>query len=164
MTSGPLLRDLLTGDVSPGRLVWIGLRPERQAPLATPVSARLVAALGIGGDHYQTSRNGARQITLIASEDIAAIAAFLGRDRVEPELLRRNLVSAGVNVLALKNRRFWIGSVLCEGSGECAPCSRMEAALGPGGFNAVRGHGGITARIIDGGEIRIGDDVRVQVG
>jgi MOSC domain-containing protein YiiM len=80
---------------------------------------------------------------------------------VAPELLRRNLVTRGINLLALKDRRFRIGAALLEGSGECAPCSRMEETFGPGGYNAVRGHGGITARVIRGGTVRVGDPIEI---
>jgi MOSC domain-containing protein YiiM len=66
-------------------------------------------------------------------------------------------VVEGVNLLALKGRRFRIGAALLEHSGECHPCSRMEEEFGPGGYNAVRGHGGVTARVIEGGAIRLGD-------
>nr|MCU0888230.1 MOSC domain-containing protein [Rubritepida sp.] len=98
-----------------------------------------------------------RQVTLIAAEHLAAIAAFLGRAALPPELLRRNLVIEGVNLLALKGRRFRLGGALLEHSGECHPCSRMEEVLGVGGYNAVRGHGGITARVLAGGPIALGD-------
>jgi len=98
-------------------------------------------------------------VTLVAAEHLAAIAAFLGRDGVPPELIRRNLVVRGINLLALKGRRFRIGAALLDCSGECQPCSRMEEALGPGGYNAVRGHGGITARVIEGGAVGLGDAV-----
>lgn len=144
----------------PGKLVWIGLRPARDAAVITPQSAHLIAARGIEGDRYQTSRDGARQATLISAEQLAAIASYLGREAVSPELLRRNFVVEGINLTALKGRRFHIGAALLEYSGECAPCSRMETNLGPSGYNAVRGHGGITARIIEGGEIRISDAIR----
>ena len=150
---------LLAGPMRPGRLEWIGLRPARRAPMSTPVSAMLIAGHGLEGDRYDTKRDGPRQVTLIAIEDLAATAAFLGLSGISPELLRRNLVVSGVNLLALKDRRFRVGTALLEGSGECAPCSRMEEALGPGGYNAVRGHGGITARVIEGGDIAIGDMV-----
>ena len=125
-----------------------------------PQSAVLKAARGIEGDHFKTSRDGPRQVTLIASEGIAAIASYLGRDDIAPEILRRNLVVRGINLTALKGARFSIGGALLEHTGDCAPCRHMEAALGTGGYNAVRGHGGITARIIEGGTVHIGDEVQ----
>jgi MOSC domain-containing protein YiiM len=127
--------------------------------MLTPTSARLVAGVGIEGDRYQSQRNGARQVTLIAAEDIEAIASFLGKPDVSPELLRRNFVTRGINLIALKGRTVRIGPVVLEISGECAPCSQMEANLGPGGYSAVRGRGGLTARIVKGGEVRIGDTI-----
>ena len=65
-------------------------------------------------------------------------------------------------MIALKGQRFQIGGVLCEGVDDCDPCSRMEAALGPGGWNAMRGHGGITARVLESGWVRIGDALAVE--
>jgi MOSC domain-containing protein YiiM len=154
---GSLLARLLDAPVRPGRLVWIGLRPARRAPMVAVESAALEPGLGVIGDRWRGSPAGARQVTLVATEHLRAIAGFLGRDAVVPEDLRRNLVVAGVNLLALKGHRFRIGAALLEYSGECHPCSRMEEAFGPGGYNAVRGHGGITARVLEAGAIRLGD-------
>jgi MOSC domain-containing protein YiiM len=153
------LAKLLAGPVGPGELVWIGLRPSRNAPMIEPNSATLISQRGIEGDRYRTDRNGPRQVTLIAAEDIAAIASFLGKDAVAPELLRRNLVTRSINLIALKGCRFRVGSTTLETTGECAPCSQMNLNLGAGGYNAVRGRGGVTARIIEGGKIRIGDSI-----
>lgn len=154
----PLAR-LLAGPVRAGRLDWIGLRPARKAAAVSAKSARLVAGRGLDGDHYDSRRDGPRQVTLVAAEDLAAIASFLGQAAVAPDQLRRNLVTRGVNLLALKDRRFRIGEVVLQGSGECAPCGLMEITLGPGGFNAARGRGGITARVIAGGDIHLGDRI-----
>ena len=79
--------------------------------------------------------------------------------RSVPATLRRNLVVSGLPLVALKGRRFRIGEAVFEGTGDCDPCSRMEAALGPGGYNAMRGHGGLCARVLQGGRISLGDDV-----
>jgi len=154
------LGQLLAGPVREGEVAWIGVRRERRAPVTPLESATLVAGRGILGDHYRTQRNGPRQVTLVAAEDLAAMASFLGVDEVRPEQLRRNIVTRGVNLLALKDRRFRIGAALLETSGECAPCRVMEITLGAGGYNAARGRGGITARVIEGSEVRIGDPVR----
>ena len=99
----------------------------------------------------------------LAESDDRLVAGVkrLGREQVAPEDVRRNVVVRGINLLALKGRRFRIGTALLEASGECHPCSRMEEILGAGGYNAMRGLGGITARVIEGAPIRIGDPVVV---
>lgn len=142
-----------------GTLVWIGLRPAKQAELIEPDQAALDEHDGLVGDHWAGRRSRKRQLTLIQAEHLPAIAALADHESVAPALLRRNLMVEGVNLLALREQRFHIGSVVLEGTGHCHPCSRMEKALGPGGYNAVRGHGGITARVVSGGTIRLGDTI-----
>jgi MOSC domain-containing protein YiiM len=103
-----------------------------------------------------------RQVTLIQSEHLPVIAQLARVAEVDPVALRRNLVISGINLLALKNARLRIGAALLEIVGPCQPCSRMEAAIGRGGYAAMRGHGGWTARVLEGGELRVGDVVRVE--
>ena len=105
-----------------------------------------------------------RQVTLIQHEHLPVVAALTGRDAVTPDRLRRNLVVSGINLIALKEKKFRVGEVLLEGTGPCAPCSLMEHNLGPGGYNAMRGHGGITAIVLKGGTIHVGDAVQVEAG
>lgn len=145
-----------------GRLEWIGLRPERMGELQSVDQVGAIAERGLAGDHKVTGRAGSkRQVTLIQHEHLVAVAGLLHRQDFPPGLVRRNLVVSGINLLALKGKRFRIGDVLLEFSGPCEPCSRMEYNLGPGGFNAMRGHGGITAKIIEGGTLRVGDAVKM---
>ncbi len=154
-----VLARLVDAPVLPGRLAWIGLRPDRRAPMREVAEARLEPGRGLEGDRWRGAATGARQVTLVSAEHLRAIAGFLRLDAVAPARLRRNLVVEGLNLLALKGQRLRIGAALLECSGECHPCSRMEEEFGPGGYNAVRGHGGITARVVEGGAIRLGDPV-----
>lgn len=158
----PLAR-LFDGPLRPGTLRWIGLRPARRAAVQAVAEARVEAGRGLDGDRWRGAAEGKRQVTLISAEHLAAIAAFLGRAELGPELLRRNLMIEGVNLLALKGRRFRLGEAVLEATGECHPCSRMEEVLGAGGYNAVRGHGGITARVLEGGVLRLGDAL-IRIG
>ena len=143
-----------------GKLEWIGIRARRRAPVMPVASAQAAAGYGLAGDHYASKTHGKRQVTLIQAEHLGVVAKMLGRTDVRPEDVRRNLLVSGVNLLALRTRQFRIGAVLFEGSGPCEPCSRMEEVLGEGGYNAMRGHGGITARILEGGELHLGDLVQ----
>ena len=155
--ASPLAR-LLAGPIRPGRVTWIGVRPARKAPLVSLDGVEITRENGLVGDHYSGRPGGKRQVTLIQAEDLAAIASYLGRG-VTSDDLRRNLVVSGINLRALKDRRFQVGAAVLEATDDCHPCSRMETTLGPGGYNAVRGHGGITARVIEDGEVRVGDAV-----
>lgn len=88
------------------------------------------------------------------------IARLARVDRVDPAGLRRNLVVSGINLLALKNAKLQIGDALLEIVGPCQPCSRMEETIGAGGYAAMRGHGGMTARVVTTGAIKVGDVVK----
>jgi MOSC domain-containing protein YiiM len=152
------LHRLMTQFPRSGQLRWIGLRPARGVPMRAVDSAEVVVGKGLRGDRY-ASASGKRGITLMQAEHLPVIAALVGLDAVETAALRRNLVVSGMPLIALKGRRFRIGDVLCEGTAPCDPCSRMEAALGPGGYNAMRGHGGLCARVLQSGTLRVGDAV-----
>ncbi len=139
----------------PGRLQWIGLRPTRLAEMQVADTAT-VSMSGLEGDH---ARPGKRAITLIQAEHLPVIASLAGRAEVSAVLLRRNLVISGLNLGAFRNRCLSIGEVHLRLTGPCAPCSRMEKALGPGGYTAMRGHGGWCAEIMQAGVINLGDRV-----
>jgi MOSC domain-containing protein YiiM len=144
---------------NPGRLEWIGLRPGHRKPPVAVQEARVEAGRGLERDRAFEVPQEKRQVTLVQAEHLPVIAALVGLEAVKPEQLRRNLLVSGINLQALKTRRFRIGRVLFEGTGDCHPCSRMEENLGRGGYQAMRGHGGIAARVIEGGFIRVGDAV-----
>jgi len=152
------LHRLMTQFPRAGTVRWIGLRPARDVSMREVEAAEAIAGKGLVGDRYG-SGSGKRGITLIQAEHLPVIAALAGLDAIAPATLRRNVVVAGLPLIALKGRRFRIGEALCEGTEPCDPCSRMEAALGPGGYNAMRGHGGLCARIVEGGAIALGDAV-----
>ena len=139
-----------------GKVEWIGLRPARDVPMRAVGAVDAETGGGLGGDRYKGG-SGKRGITLIQAEHLPAIAALAQRPDLTPALLRRNVVVSGIPLIALKQRRFRIGTAVFEGTEECDPCSRMEDALGPGGYNAMRGHGGLCARIVEGGTFGLGD-------
>jgi MOSC domain-containing protein YiiM len=153
------LAQLRSTFATPGRLVWIGLRPAQGQPMLVVPRVRALQGRGLEGDRKAQRSGGERQVTLYQHEHLVVIASLLGRASVEPEAMRRNLAVAGINLLALRARRFQIGPLLFEGTGYCAPCRRLEETLGRGGFNASRGHGGITARVLSDGWLSVGDEV-----
>ncbi|MBB97878.1 MAG: sulfurase [Rhodobacteraceae bacterium] len=149
------LAEMIARVAQPGRVDWIGVRPERRGTMRVLGSVTVDEA-GLAGDR---ASEGKRAVTLVQAEHLGAIGAFLGREAVPPEALRRNIVVAGLNLASMKGRRLRIGTAVIEITGICAPCSRMEETFGHGGYAAVRGHGGWCARVIGAGVLQLGDVV-----
>ena len=165
------LRQLAARFPLPGRLEAILLRPGRSEPVVRVHGAIALEGRGLQGDRTAGGRGGGkRQVTLLQAEHLPVIAALLRRDGVDAADLRRNLVVSGLNLLAARALfadqplRLQLGDeVLLEVTGPCEPCSKLEAALGAGAYNALRGHGGVTARVLHGGRIACGDAVECRV-
>ncbi|WP_164659521.1 MOSC domain-containing protein [Tropicibacter sp. Alg240-R139] len=150
------LKELIASWAQPGRVAWIGVRPGRRGEMER-LSGVWIGEDGLQGDR---ARAGKRAVTLVQQEHLAAIGSYLGQGAAQPDILRRNLVVEGINLSALKGRRVQVGEAVLEVTTICAPCSRMEEAFGPGGYSAVRGHGGWCALVIEPGQVRLGDAVQ----
>lgn len=154
------MHDLQARFPNPGKVEYICVRPERLAPVQVCQTAQADVEQGLIGDHFSGQPGDARMVTLIQAEHIEFVGQLLGKP-VDPGLLRRNIVVRGINLLALKGQRFQIGDAIFEGTKPCPPCSRMEENLGHGGYNAMRGHGGINAKVIQSGSFSVGDALKV---
>lgn len=162
------LRELASRFPHSGVVESIHVRPVRRGDTRRLDEAIAIAGRGLQDDHIAArSQGGKRQVTLLQAEHLPVIAALIGRPDVDPALLRRNLVISGLNLSAARSLFSDRPLLLCVGdevqlalTGSCDPCSRMEELLGRGAYNAMRGHGGMTARVAAGGVIRVGDAVR----
>ena len=173
----PDLRHLTRQFPRAGRVERILLRPARGVPAVAVGSALALQGQGLQGDRSAAGTTAAmpsgghkRQVTLLQAEHLPTIASWLGRETVDAAQLRRNLVISGINLLAARALfadqpiHIAVGEqVLLVATGPCDPCSKMEAELGEGAYNVLRGHGGITARVLVGGMIAVGDAVCVRV-
>jgi len=159
------IRDLNTPPAHiQGRVEAIVVRGAPRDPARLIEQTMALARIGLADDRLGKrgeAELSTRQVTLIQQEHLPLIAAFARSGPLDPVDLRRNLVVSGINLLSLKNAKLRVGDALIQIVGPCAPCSRMEEVIGPGGYAAMRGHGGMTARVLEGGAIRVGDAVSV---
>jgi len=149
------------------RVVSILIGPVAQKPMREVSEVETVAGAGLVGDRYfqgdvpEDERDPTDELTLIASEDIAAAASESGLD-ISPVDIRRNIVTAGVEPGELLGKRFWIGEVELEGLEDNPPCAHLQRMAGKQLLKPMMGRGGIRARIVGGGTIRAGDPLRIS--
>lgn len=140
-----------------GQVEWLGIRPKHRENIEEPESFSITMDEGILGDHY-AGKSKKRQVTLFQAEYMEVLKKIMRID-IQYSQLRRNIAVSGINLNAFKSTVFVVGDVELQGTGYCHPCSRMNENLGPGGYHAMRGHGGITAKVIKSGTIHLGDKV-----
>lgn len=142
-------------DAAPmGVIEAIQVRPARRAPMLALEAWDLTERL-------DRARSEKRALTLIQHEHLEVVASLLGAP-VSFEETRRNISVRRFNLEAARGRALQLGSAIVEITGRCHPCGRMEETLGPGGFTAMFGHGGFTARIVTPGVLRVGDSVELH--
>ncbi len=128
---------------------------------------RTVEGCGIEGDRYcegtgfWTRYGDVCQITLIEGEDLDVIENELGISVGNGEH-RRNVVTRGVRLLDLRRKKFRIGEALLEFDRSRPPCRHVQDLSEPGMTRALKGRGGICARIVEAGRIRTQDFIAVE--
>ena len=144
-----------------GTVEWIGTRKERNTPVKQVFSVLAINDRGLEGDRSSLSKGGKRQVTLFQAEYLAVLSSLHTQSSIDYADLRRNIAISGLNLNILENEHLSIGEATFEITGLCHPCGKMETQLGVGAYNALRGHGGLTAKIIKGGLITVGDEVEL---
>jgi MOSC domain-containing protein YiiM len=145
-----------------GSIHHIFVAPARAEPM---ISLREVEALtdrGLRGDRYAEAANRRSpdyQLTLIETENIQAFAKALGLP-LAPHEPRRNLVTTGIALNDLCGQHFRVGEVELEGLELCEPCGTFAKRTHPQVVRFFVHKGGLRARIVQGGIIRVGDTIR----
>ena len=119
-------------------------------------SATLIAGKGVEGSVGRSSR---RQVTIIEREVWDALMRETGSN-APPSTRRANLMVSGISLADTRKRVLRVGSTRLEIAGETKPCERMEEAVA--GLRAAmypNWGGGAFAKVLTGGEIRVGDEV-----
>ncbi|MFC6988087.1 MOSC domain-containing protein [Haloplanus sp. GCM10025708] len=143
----------------------IHVAPEAEAEMEACGSVEAVAGAGLRGDRYFDAGGtfsdvpgGGHDLTLAEAEAIEAVEREAGISLGFDEH-RRNVTTRGVALNHLVGRRFRVGDVVCEGVRLCEPCSHLENLTEDGVGDALVHRGGLRADVVEGGEIRVGDDV-----
>ena len=130
-------------------------QPPGQHPLLEVSEIECVAGQGIRGDRFFGFKPDYKgQITFFAFETYLDVCRKLGIQERPPAVFRRNVITRGADLNSLVDRDFEIQGVRFFGTSECSPCHWMNQAFGAGAENALRGHGGLRARILTDGRLR----------
>lgn len=141
--------------MSPGRLRSIWVKRFKGGPMDPRDAAILVAGRGIAGN---ANKGGRRQVIFLDEAAWAEATAELGKG-LDPSTRRANLLLSGISLEKTRGRLLRIGPCLFRIWSECAPCHQMDEAC-QGLRQALRPHwrGGACAEVIEGGEVRVGDE------
>ena len=131
--------------------------------------AEAIAGRGLAGDRYlegtgyysnRPLADGSREVTLVEAEELEGLVRETGI-RLDPSESRRNVLTRSVRVNDLIGKRFRMGEVVCEGIRICEPCTYLEKLTGKRVMRPLVHKGGLRARIVSGGAVRVGDGIQV---
>ena len=132
-------------------------RPAGAHPSLDLPSVQCRAGLGLEGDRffgYRPDYGG--QVTFFDWAAYVGIREDLAVPGLRPDAFRRNVIIEGMPLRSLIGARFAVGGVEFEGMSEAKPCHWMDAAVAPGAEAWLKGRGGLRARILTDGLLRVG--------
>ncbi len=125
-------------------------------PMVEVTSVACTAGQGLSGDRFcGFKENYKGQVTFFSSEVFAEVCQTLGVSGVSPGATRRNIVTRGVDLNTLIGKEFIVQGVTFAGVAECSPCHWMNAAIAPGAEAALHNRGGLRARVLTDGVLRV---------
>ncbi|MDG2125201.1 MAG: MOSC domain-containing protein [Verrucomicrobiales bacterium] len=133
-------------------------KPAGQSPALPVESVELVAGKGIVGDRffgYKEDYKG--QVTFFSLETYKRLCDTFDVDDKDPSTFRRNIIVEGADLPALIGQQLQVGEITFLGTCESSPCYWMDQAFHPGAEDALRGHGGLRAKVLTSGTLKIGD-------
>jgi MOSC domain-containing protein YiiM len=131
-------------------------QPPGENPLVECAEIHCVAGHGIEGDRFfDYKENYKGQITFFASEVFEDLCRQLGVNGKSPGVTRRNVITAGVDLNSLVGKEFEFQGVRFEGMAECSPCYWMDEAIAPGAEKLLHARGGLRAKILTDGILRV---------
>ena len=131
-------------------------RPAGEHEIIEVREVQCVEGRGIKGDRFLDYRPDYKgQITFFASEVFEELCAILDVWDQAPSVFRRNVVTAGADLNALIGREFELQGVRLLGTTECSPCYWMDRAFAPGTEEWLKGRGGLRAKILTSGALRV---------
>ena len=157
--AGHEVRAAATGAATAGTVAAIVLAPAAQAPMRSVERALAIAGRGLQGDRYVDGAGTFSPGGGGGDRHPQGGGEVLEEAGLEPVEARRNLIVRGVDLDALRGRRFRVGEVECLGQRRCEPCAHLERLTRPGVLRALAHRGGLRADILHGGELRVGDPV-----
>ena len=127
-------------------------------PMRKVINAEVKEHFGIEGDRHATS-TGVRQARQILLMDEKTLASF----GLSPGQIRENITTDGIDLHSLgEGQQIILGSdVILKITGHCAPCARMDE-IRPGLQERLEKQRGMLATVIQGGTIRVGDEIRLD--
>jgi MOSC domain-containing protein YiiM len=151
--------------VPAGRIIGIHVTPEKGADPRPLDEVRAEPGKGLEGDRRHAAAAGSgeatepsREITLIEKEALDALARETDI-RLTAADTRRNLLTEGVALNHLVEREFRVGELVLKGERLCEPCGYLEGRTAKGVVQGLLHRGGLRARIVRGGVVRVGDEV-----
>jgi len=132
-----------------GTVVHIIVAPKKGAPAQSVSTVEALPGQGLTGGHHADA-------TLIELENIEAFTRATNL-ALTPAMPRRNIVTRGVRLNDLCGKRFRVGGAVFEGLELAEPCKLFARRTHPEALQFFAGKGGLRARIVAGGSIRVGD-------